>query len=135
MIYSGTVNIPAEDTVSGKELTITYVPETEYDYGIAIIKLNQEGQIEWLEDGNTQIYGNAGIEIRENDNGYSVVVGTQAQDFSNTMAMITLQEQEATSIANEQKVITITNEVMNSSVTVHHYIEGTEEQVPAVGEE
>ena len=133
MIYSGTVNIPAEDTVSGKELTITYVPETEYDYGIAIIKLNQEGQIEWLEDGNTQIYGNAGIEIRENDNGYSVVVGTQAQDFSNTMAMITLQEQEATSIANEQKVITITNEVMNSSVTVHHYIEGTEEQVPAVG--
>ena len=131
--YSGTIDIPESDTTIGKELTITYISETQYDYGIAIIKFNKEGQIEWLEDGKTQTFGRANIEIRENNNGYIVVGGPQTQDGSCTMMKIDLQEHETASVANEQKVITITNEIMNSSVTVHHYIEGTEEQVPAVG--
>ena len=124
MEYMGEIKVAPEDTASGEEITLT--SQSVSEASTAMVKYNSQGQVEWLIDINYSINNDLmSMMIQETENGYSLL------DLEN-LTIQTFKETPTDLIANNQALITLTNEAMDSSIIVHHYIEGTEERVPSV---
>ena len=122
MAYMGEIKVESKDTSSGEEITLD--SQSNSDISTALIKYNAQGQVEWIINIDFNI--NSGslmpLILQETVNGYSLLDSDNGKIY-------TFTETPTDLIANQQSLVTITNEAMESSVVVHHYIEGTTDKL------
>ena len=129
MAYMGEIKVAPEDTASGEEITLTSDLDAEIPLSFGLIKYNTEGLVEGIVNFDFDFdFENSSpddLKLQETENGYVIL------DMYMGM-LYTFTETPTDLIANNQALITLTNEAMDSSVIVHHYIEGTKDRVPSV---
>ena len=122
MAYMGEIKVESKDTSSGEEIILD--SQSDSEISTAMIKYNLQGQVEWLIDIDFNIDNGyiEPIQLQQTTKGYALLDSENGNIY-------TFTETPTDLIANQQSLVTITNEAMDSSVIVHHYIEGTTDKL------
>ena len=121
--YQDELTISADQTVSGEALTLSNTTEED---GLALIKYNTEGQVEWL----TSLANENIMNAIQDGLFYTTTKGYVILDM-NDGKILEYTETTSNLVANAQQVITLTNEGIQTNVIAHYYIEGTKDKVPS----